>query len=599
MDFARNIVIENGNPELMENAARIFLERLSDRKSNLETRLMLKVDPKLPKEGFRIASSFSRHGEASGIDDAVSDKQLYHAIGFKKLAEYGLTVSGGSEAAVLYGLGKLLRTGTFKDGKFLPGSWRGISVPAKPFRGVYLASHFFNFHHCAPLDEMKKYLEDLALLGFNALEMNFPSMLFSSDDRPSKLLKFGFGEDNLYYTVGGKEERDATAKRLVELHRYGKKLGMKAVASAKLNLGFPDTPQEMRAVPPMGSFFPYDVCPSVPGGLELILRNNEKRFMLAEQYYKPDYFLFWSYDEGGCGCPKCAPWGFNGMFRMAEKMTALCKKLFPGVKIIYATWLFDHKNEGEWEGLYSRFAKGEGPWCDYLLADSLSDFPAYPLLNGVPEGKGLITFPEISMWGRFPWGAFGAIAMPEHYSRVFGQSEQISSGGLVYSEGIFEDINKVLYASFFWNGNNEWKEALREYCRYELMSEDTEEFISLIQAIERSQPGVRLDIDPRNGPGYFPRRLTLPENGLPNAVSDLERFRRFEEKLSPVAKSFWRWRQLMIRAEVDAELTRADVNHSEKLESLFEELERMYRIDPARAFQRVAPPTRAWLSLTV
>ena len=185
MSSSQKIDIENGIPELMENAARIFLERLSDRKCVLETNLTLRVDPKLPKEGFRIASSFRKPKETT---DRLVDKQFYDAIGLKQLAEYGVEVSGGSEIAVLYGLGKLLRTGTFKDGKFLPGSWRGVSSPSKPFRGVYLASHFFNFHHCAPLDEMKKYLEDLALLGFNGLKLNLPSMLFSSDDRPSRVI---------------------------------------------------------------------------------------------------------------------------------------------------------------------------------------------------------------------------------------------------------------------------------------------------------------------------------------------------------------------------------------------------------------------------
>ena len=598
MNPSRNIFIENGDPELMENAARIFLERLADRKCAIETFLTLKVDPKLPREGFRIGSCFG--GKEKAVKDSeLAEKQLYDAIGFKQLMEHGIFVAGGSESAVLYGLGKLLRTGVYKEGKFTPGAWRGTSAPAKPFRAVYLASHFYNFHHCAPLEEMKKYLEDLALLGFNALKLNFPASLFSSDDKPSRLLKFGIGGHDLYYLAGGPEERDRTAKRLTELYLYGKKLGMKAIANATLTLGFPDTPAELRAVPPMSSAFPYDVCPSAPGGLELILKNNEKRFRVAAFHFKPDYFIFWPYDEGGCACPKCRPWGCNGMFRTAGKMVEFCRKFFPEAKFIYGTWLFDHKNEGEWKGLYEHFAKGEGEWCDMLLADSLGDFPAFPLEHGVPDGKMLITFPEVSMWGRYPWGAFGAIAMPEHYSRIFGQSEQISSGGELYSEGIFEDVNKALFASFFWSGNNEWKEPLREYCRYELLSEDTEEFIELIRALERSHAGVRFDICLADDNEHFAWKLKLPENGLPEAASDLEKFRRFEGKLSPLARGTWRWRQLMIRAEMDNELSHCCGKSTEKLESLLEELEKMYRIDVARALPRVAPPTRKYLSTSL
>ena len=588
MKTDRNIRIENGKSELMKNAARIFLERLSDRKCALDTKLTLKVDRKLPKEGFRIASVY-KQGEATLTVDVIGHK----------LIDCGIQVSGGSEAAVLYGLGKLLRNGSFKDGKFLPGSWRGVSSPAKPYRIVYLAAHFYNFYHCAPMDKMKKYLEDLALLGFNGLKLAIPSSLFSSDDKPSKLPKVLNAQACLYYLTGGKKERDATVKRIAELYAYGKELGMLAVSSAGLTSGFPDTPKELRAVPPMSSYHYYDICPSAPGGLELILKNDEKRIRTADRYIKPDLLTFWPYDEGGCACPKCSPWGYNGMFRTSEKVAALYRKYFPKARFIYCTWLFDHKEEGEWKGLYRRFAKGEGKWSDIMLADSHGDFPAWPLEHGVPEGKELITFPEISMWGRYPWGAYGAIAMPERFSRIFGQSEQVSSGGMLYSEGIFEDINKVLYAAFFWNGSNEWLETLREYCRYEFLSEDTGEFIALIRALEHSHEGLEWLVGPKDKRGKFTKYVKMPENGLSDAAADLKRFRSFEKKLSPPARKTWRWRQLMIRAEMDAELAKTKGKTSAKINALLKELEQMYHIDPARSNRNISPFTDAWLSLTV
>ena len=584
----QDIFIENGDRERMENAARIFLRRLADRKCVPAVPLTLKIDRDLPEEGFRIASVYAR-GERTVSDGIVN----------YTLEDRGIRVSGGSEPAVLFGLGKLLRNGSFEGGKFRPGPWRGVSSPAKPYRIVYLAAHFYNFYQCAPLEEMKTYLEDLALLGFNGLKLALPAALFSSDGKPSKLVKVLNRESWLYYMTGGKEECAAVAQRISALHAYGKKLGMKAVSGSSATLGFPDTPEALRAVPPMSSHHAYDVCPSAPGGLELILRNCQRRIELGDKLIGPDLISFWPYDEGGCACAGCSPWGYNGMFRTAEKLAALYRQHFPEVKFIYGTWLFDHKEQGEWAGLYDRFAKGEGKWCDLLLADSHNDFPAYPLEHGVPAGKKLITFPEISMWGRYPWGAFGAIAMPERFSRIFGQSEQISSGGMLYSEGIFEDINKALYAGFFWNGNNEWRETLKEYCRYEFLSEDTAAFLALVRALEKSHPGPRWIVGPKDGQGKFTKYAELPEKGLPDAAADLERFRRFEEKLAPCARNSWRWRQLMIRAEMDDELARTQGKISEKLDALLEELARMYRIDPARANRNIAPFTDEWLSLTV
>ena len=193
MNSAQNINIENGTPELMKNAARIFLERLSDRKCILEIPLILKVDRNLPDEGFRIASVY-KQGVKTLNDDVIGHK----------LIDCGIQVSGANESGVLYGLGKLLRNGSFKDGRFRPGSWRGVSSPAKPYRIVYLAPHFYNYYQCAPLDELKKYLEDLALLGFNGLKLGLPGSLFSSNDQPSKLPKVLNAEACLYFMSGGK-----------------------------------------------------------------------------------------------------------------------------------------------------------------------------------------------------------------------------------------------------------------------------------------------------------------------------------------------------------------------------------------------------------
>lgn len=97
---------------------------------------------------------------------------------------------------------------------------------------------------------MKKYLEDLALRDFNGLKLAIPGSLYSSDDKPSKLVK-PLGKDTwLYFMEGGKEEREACTERIMGLYRYGKMIGMKSMPGASANGGFPDTLEELRAVPP-------------------------------------------------------------------------------------------------------------------------------------------------------------------------------------------------------------------------------------------------------------------------------------------------------------------------------------------------------------
>jgi hypothetical protein len=81
----------------------------------------------------------------------------------------GVRIVGNDERGVLYGVGKFLRTSRFDQGGFTPGTWRGTSVPQKPVRGIYFATHFNNFYHDGPTAEIERYVEDLSLWGYNAL----------------------------------------------------------------------------------------------------------------------------------------------------------------------------------------------------------------------------------------------------------------------------------------------------------------------------------------------------------------------------------------------------------------------------------------------
>ena len=84
------------------------------------------IEPGLGADGFRIAD-----GPAGEI-----------------------RLSGGSSRGCLCGIGKLLRDSQYAEGRFIPGPWRGTSIPDKPVRGIYLATHFHNFFHDAPMEKV-------------------------------------------------------------------------------------------------------------------------------------------------------------------------------------------------------------------------------------------------------------------------------------------------------------------------------------------------------------------------------------------------------------------------------------------------------------
>ena len=158
-----------------------------------------------------------------------------------------------------------------------------------------------------------------------------------------------------------------------------------------------------------------------------------------------DYLVQWAWDWGGCGCPQDWPWGAVGYPRLAKALHDLAQATHPGVVSVASTWDFDKPEAGEFAGLDGWIRTNPGIFSA-VVADGHDDFPAWPLQHGGVGGLPVVGFPEISMWGRSPWGGYGANPMPGRFQRFWEEARGLLQGGMPYSEGIYEDLNKVLSA---------------------------------------------------------------------------------------------------------------------------------------------------------
>ncbi|MDP4134193.1 MAG: hypothetical protein Q8882_09290, partial [Bacillota bacterium] len=241
----------------------------------------------------------------------------------------------------------------------------------------------------------------------------------------------------------------------------------------------------------------------------------------------------WPYDEGGCGCKDCRPWGANKYCDGCIGVREETLKLYPNAKFIVSTWTFDMPDdEGEYEGLYKRL-KGDMSWVDYLMVDAHGDFPHYPLEHELI--KPVVNFPEISMWALSPWGGFGASPLPERFQKLWDSSKRILSGGMPYSEGIYEDISKIQCVSYYWEPDRNYRDILAEYISYEYSNEVVDDVIEMIACIEKNHTAV--------SDGKKPDlNLALHGKTLADSVN---------ECLCERAKKAWRWRILYIRGILD------------------------------------------------
>lgn len=475
--------------------------------------IVLGTDPTLPAEGFEIAD------EASG----------------------GVRITGSDEHAVLYGLGKFLRTSRYSANEFVPSAWRGKSAPEGSFRAIYAATHFNNFYEAAPATKVSQYLEDLALWGANAVIVHFPTWSFSGYDDP-----------------GARRNLEQTRRLL----HAAKAIGMKTGLVQCPNQGFTSMPTGVRAQPNPDEWkrrgnSGVNACPSKPEGMAYLL-DVYKRLFSEYKDLGLDYLVCWPYDEGGCGCAACAPWGAKAFPALSKEVAALAKADFPEIEIILSTWLYDVPPSGEWEGL-DALLKEDHAWLDAIMCDDHFDFPRYPLDHGVPAGLPLYNFPEISMWGRNPWGAYGANPLPARYEALWKQTNGKLSGGMPYSEGIFEDINKCICFQFYWNKNTAAEDALRKYAAYEFSPEAAEDIVAAVRLLESA----------------------WQEQG-PKSEEAFKLLEKIDATLSPQAKHAWRWRLLYLRGLIDSQIVKQGGKmEGSILKDAFKELTAIYHAENA------------------
>jgi len=472
------------------------------------------------------------------------------------------------------GFGRFL-TESFFDGRggFEPPAEKIDFTPKDKLRGMYFATHFFNFYHNAPVWRVYEVIEDLALRGCNSLLVWFDMHHFESMEDEGAV---------------------ALVKRLRAIIKYANRLGISGSLTMLSNEGFKSSPAELRAewdvkgryyALPDGHYH-VELCPSKPGGIEEILR--ERRAML-EKFADLDirYICYWPYDQGGCTCAACEPWGANGFLKLQKPFAELIEELFPKAKIILSTWYFDKFCRGEWKDFYPHMTDGSLYNVEYFMAFFFKGImPEIIKEKGIPEGTSFIDFPEISMYSCRPWGGFGGSLLADFLKKTFDGTSGLYSGGFPYSEGIFEDINKYICLSHYSGLYEEPADAVRAYAR-EYFSVEGEALDELTSALLKTETGLARSSEIGSLDEQFEAESSLPADFTPKKyviknTSDIdycfEVFEKYNKQLPEKITKNYRFRLYYLRALIDKELKENSFTPilSGKCQKAFAELKKIY-----------------------
>jgi len=179
------------------------------------------------------------------------------------------------------------------------------------------------------------------------------------------------------------------------------------------------------------------------------------------------------------------------------------------------------------------------------------------------------------MEGMYPWGGFGANPTPHHVGSAWNARKNILAGGWPYSEGIYEDMDKVFFGQFYWNPDRSAAETVSEYAAFEFSPAVAADVVKIVNILEDNLGHEQQEPDARTT--SMPARekpLSWPNESMQNDG-------RGPTKLA--------WRILYLRALIDKELREKQGRLEGKvLSTAFDELTRIYHAqhaDPA-----VRPP---------
>lgn len=516
-----------------------------------------------------------RHAGFYHISDEISDNCITVMLAVNKnlgiesfkieiISEKSFRIVGGNALGLIYGVGRLLHRGT----RLLKNEY---NVPDKELRGIYFATHFYNYYQSAPLDDISYYLEELVLWGANSILMWFDMHHY-------------FGLNDL--------EAKKLMDRMKKIYEKAKCLGLKTSLTMLANEHYAGGDKELLASnstegtnyhAKLCGFYDTELCPSKPLGKKQILLAHEE---ILESFSEIglDYVVLWPYDQGGCTCAECSPWGSNGFLNISKELSDVIREIHPEAKIILSTWRFDAFIHGEWSSFMKQI-KDISKYFEMLMID----FPSPMIPDNLYEetkkyGLKLVGFPEISMLSATPWGGFGATPVPKNIEDNYNDTQTLHIGGFGYSEGIFEDINKVVLLGLYY-GLDSQTEIIHDYFRYYFGEETVSDALEFINCLENSLPRDRINAD-----GYvdnYPREdfvSKLPTFKLHNKEKikrGYELASRIERKLSEKVRNSLRFQILFLRTVIYMELCESSGEINDKIDNYAKRLEKIYYAEKA------------------
>lgn len=432
-----------------------------------------------------------------------------------------IAIAGHDARGVLYGIGHLLRSLAMEKGRaVLAAPLNVTATPEKTLRSHQIGYRFKNNTYDAwTLAQFEQEIRDLAVFGSNAIQVIAP---ISDDEKASPL--FPAPADETIIGIAG-----ILAKYGLDFDLYYPVIRADYGDPAQVAAELADFEALIQRFPAIHALY-------VPGG--------------DPGHTPPDH-----------------------LFPLLEKLAARLHRHHPNAELWVSTQGFD---QAGYEAFYRQLDR-QPPWLTGIFIGPQSRDPMAVQRARIPARYPIQAYPDIghTLHAQFPvanWDpAFALLEgrepispRPADMGVIYRHFQPLFTGFVTYSEGVTDDVNKMLWSQWGWSATRDPVEILRDYARYFLGpaigQQQADRAAALIQDLERNWRGP------------------IRQNAGIGAT--LQGFQALDHGVAP---GNWRWESLLYRAHYDAYARRRSVAETEREVLAMDALRRAARLGAATA----------------
>lgn len=446
----------------------------------------------LPEQVARLLPADLREGWAK--QPLPVPAESYKVQSFHHQGQPAIIITGRDARGVLYGIGHLLRSLEMQPGQAeLAAPLNVMATPEKTRRSHQIGYRFKNNTYDAwGLPQFEQEIRDLAVFGTNAIQVIAP---VSDDEKSSPLFPAPATE-----TIIGIANI---------LNRYG----------LDFDLYYP----VIRA--DYGD--PTQVAAELADFEALI-----KRFPAIHALYVPG------------GDPGHTP--PDKLFPLLAKMAVILRQHHAGAELWVSTQGFDRMG---YEAFYRQLDQ-QPDWLTGVFIGPQSRDPMEVQRARIPKPYPIEAYPDIghTLHAQFPvadWDPAFALTegrepispRPHDMTVIYRHFQPLFRGFVTYSEGVTDDVNKMLWSRLGWSADIRTEDVLRDYARYFLGPD-------IGQGQDGRAAALIADLE-RNWQGPAANNIAI--------AGTLQGFQALDTEASV---GNWRWESLLYRAYYDAYVRR-------------------------------------------